>query len=308
MNSTQSMKSINKAGGLGNRANASSSTRRNVSNVVMHILTGLAALIAVALLVYLLVFLLVKGVGAVNWDFLTKPPTSVGEAGGGIVTSLLGTFTIVAIASILGVPVGIMIGTYLSEQAAAGSTFANVARIAVNTFTGIPSIIVGIFVYLTVVKPMGNFSAIAGGLALAIIMLPIIARTSEDVMRLVPGSIREAGLALGIPTWRVTIGLVLPAARAGIITGGVLAVARVAGETAPLILTALGNEFLPTDYFASLGQPTDELTLRILKYARGPYDVWHEQAYGAALVLVVGVALGALLLRLTTRGRGIKIQ
>lgn len=305
MNSTQSM---NRAGSLRGRGSADSSARRNATNIIVHILTGLAALLALALLIYLLVFLLVKGFGAVNWDFLTKPPTAVGEAGGGIVTSLLGTVTIVAIASLLGVPIGIMIGTYLSEQAAAGSTFANVARISVNTFTGIPSIIVGIFVYITVVKPMGNFSAVAGGIALAIIMLPIIARTSEDVMRLVPGSIREAGLALGIPTWRVTLGLVLPAAKAGIITGGVLAVARVAGETAPLILTALGNEFLPTDFLASLGQPTDEVTLRILKYARGPYNVWHEQAYGAALVLVLGVGIGALLLRLTTRGRGIKIQ
>jgi phosphate transport system permease protein len=305
MNSTQSM---NAAGGLRGRTRTNSSVRRNATNVAAHILTGLAALIALAVLVYLLVFLILKGFGAVNWDFLTKPPTAVGEAGGGIATSLLGTATIVAIASLLGVPVGIMIGMYLSEQASASSLFANIARIAVNTFTGIPSIIVGIFVYVTVVKPMGNFSAIAGGIALAIIMLPIIARTSEDVMRLVPGSIREAGLALGIPTWHVTLGLVLPAARAGIITGGVLAVARVAGETAPLILTALGNEFLPSNFFAGLAQPTDELTLRILKYARGPYEVWHQQAYGAALVLVVGVAIGALLLRLTTRGRGIKVQ
>lgn len=305
MNNVQGVKPT---GRLGGRATAGSNSRRAAINVVANILTGLAALLSLALLVYLLVFLLVKGIGAINWDFLTKPPAAVGEAGGGIVTSLLGTVTIVSIASLLGVPVGIMIGTYLSEQAAEGSVFSNVARIAVNTFAGIPSIIVGIFVYITVVKTMGNFSAIAGGIALAIVMLPIIARTSEDVMRLVPGSIREAGLALGIPTWRVTLGLVLPAAKAGIITGGVLAVARVAGETAPLILTALGNEFLPNDFLASLGQPTDEVTLRILKYARGPYDVWHEQAYGAALVLVVGVAVGALLLRLTTRGRGTRVQ
>ncbi|MEO5954025.1 MAG: ABC transporter permease subunit, partial [Chloroflexia bacterium] len=158
--------------------------------------------------------------------------------------------------------------------------------------------------YIVLVKPMGEFSGFAGGVALSIIMIPIIARTSEDVMRLVPSSIREAGLALGIPSWRVILGLVLPAARAGVITGGVLAVARVAGETAPLILTALGNEFVQTNIF----KPTDELTLRILKYARGPYETWHAQAYGAAFVLVIGVATGALLLRLTTRGRGIKVQ
>jgi phosphate transport system permease protein len=255
-------------------------------------------------LVYLLLFLLFKGIGAINWDFLTKTPTAVGEPGGGILNSLVGTFTIVLIASILAVPIGLMIGIYLSEMAAAGSKFANTARIGINTFTGIPSIIVGIFVYITVVKSMGNFSAFAGGIALAIIMIPIVARTSEDVMRLVPGSIREAAMALGIPTWRVSMGVVIPAARAGIITGIVLAVARVAGETAPLILTALGNEYMQSSVF----EPTDELTLRILKYARGPFEVWHEQAYGAAFVLVAGVAIGALLLRLATRGRGVKIQ
>ena len=151
---------------------------------------------------------------------------------------------------------------------------------------------------------MGNFSAIAGGAALGIIMIPIQARTAEDVLQLVPNSIREAGLALGVPRWRVILTLVIPAARGGLITGGVLAIARVAGETAPLILTALGNEF----FAGSLFEPIDEITLRILKYARGPYDIWHEQAYGAALLLVVGVALGSLLLRLTTRGQRIKAQ
>lgn len=278
--------------------------RRRITSILVYTVTSLCTVVSLGLLLYLLLFLLFQGASALNWDFFTKPPSAVGEPGGGILTSLLGTFTIVSIASLLGVPIGLMIGIYLSELASGNSAFSNVTRLAVNTFTGLPSIIVGVFVYFTVVKPMGSFSALAGGIALAIIMVPIIARTSEDVMRLVPGSIREAGLALGIPTWRVTLGLVLPAARAGIITGGVLAVARVAGETAPLILTALGNEFVQTDIL----KPTDELTLRILKYARGPFEVWHQQAYGAAFVLVAGVALGALLLRLTTRGRGIKVQ
>ena len=160
-----------------------------------------------------------------------------------------------------------------------------------------PSIIIGIFVYFILVKPTNTFSAVAGGLALGIIMIPIMARTTEDVLRLVPNGIREAGHALGASHWRVTVDIVLPAARAGIITGGVLAVARVAGETAPLILTALGNEYYPSGLF----HPIDEITLRILKYARGPYDVWHQQAYAAALLLVVGVAIGSLLLRVTTR-------
>jgi phosphate transport system permease protein len=202
----------------------------------------------------------------------------------------------VGIASIVGIPLGIGVGVYLSELA--GDTlFARCARLAINTFIGVPSIITGIFVYFVLVKPTSTFSAVAGGLALGIIMIPIMARTTEDVLRLVPEGIREAGYALGASQWRVTVDIVLPAARAGVITGGVLALARVAGETAPLILTALGNEYFPSGLF----HPIDEITLRILKYARGPYDVWHQQAYGAALLLVVGVAVGSLLLRLTTR-------
>lgn len=283
---------------------AANATRRRVTGWFVYAFTGICTLIAVGLLLYLLIFLVVKGAGAISWQFLTSSAAAVGEEGGGILASMTGTALIVSIASLIGVPLGMMIGIYLAEMAAGNSKFATFARLAVNTFTGIPSIIVGVFVYTIVVKPMGNFSAIGGGVALAIIMIPIIARTAEDVLRLVPGTIREAGLALGIPQWRVTLGLVLPAARAGLITGGVLAIARVAGETAPLILTALGSEFVNLDPT----KPTDELTLRILKYARGPYETWHTQAYGAALVLVLGVAVGATLLRLTTRGRGVKLQ
>ena len=228
-----------------------------------------------------------------------KEPAAVGEAGGGIAPSLLGTAILVTISMIFGVPLGVGAGIYLSEIA--GEThFARVTRVAINTFIGVPSIIVGVFVYFILVKPTNTFSAVAGGLALGIIMIPIMARTTEDVLRLVPKSIREAGLALGAPRWRVMLHVVLPAARAGVITGGILAVARVAGETAPLILTALGNEYYPTSLF----KPIDEITLRILKYARGPYDVWHQQAYGAALILVFGVAAGSLLLRLSTRTQG----
>lgn len=300
---------MNTTESIGTRArytpSAANKSRRKVVSVLAYIFTALSTVLALGLLLYLLIFLLLKGIGAINWEFLTSESPPMGnEGGGGIAASLTGTGMIVGIASLLGVPAGLLIGIYLSEIASPTSRFAAVSRMAVNTFTGLPSIIVGIFIYLTVVKTMGNFSALAGGIALSIIMIPIIARTAEDVMRLVPGSIREAGLALGIPTWRVILGVVVPAARAGIITGGVLAVARVAGETAPLILTALGNEFINLDPT----KPTDELTLRILKYARGPFESWHQQAYGAAFVLVAAVAVGALLLRLTTRGRNIKIQ
>ncbi|MEO8289151.1 MAG: phosphate ABC transporter permease PstA [Chloroflexota bacterium] len=282
---------------------------RRVRSVLAHTLTGLCTLISVGLLVYLLGFLIVKGAGVISWEFLTSEAPATNEPGGGIAASLYGTGLIVSLSVLMGVPLGILLGIYLAEVASATSVFANIARMAVNTFTGIPSIIVGLFVYTLVVKSGGlslgvGFSALGGGIALAIIMIPILARTAEDVLRLVPGSIREAGLALGIPFWRVTLGVVLPAARAGIITGGVLAVARVAGETAPLVLTALGNEYINWN----ISEPTDELTLRILKYARSPFETQHAHAYGAAFVLVMGVAIAALLLRLATRGRGIKVQ
>jgi phosphate transport system permease protein len=260
-------------------------------------LTAVATLLTLGALVSILVYLIYHGIGAINWDFFVKEPAAVGESGGGIAPSLLGTLILVSISMIVGVPLGVGVGIYLSEIA--GDTrFARVTRIAINTFIGVPSIVIGIFVYFVLVKPTHTFSAVAGGLALGIIMIPIMARTAEDVLRLVPNSIREAGLGLGLSQWRVTFKVVLPTARAGIITGGILAVARVAGETAPLILTALGSEYYPTGLF----HPIDEITLRILKYARGPYDVWHQQAYGAALILVFGVAIGSLLLRLSTRG------
>jgi phosphate transport system permease protein len=276
---------------------------RKMRSWIAYVVTALCALVSLGILLYLLTFLLFKGIGVINWDFLTSEAAAVGEEGGGIAASLYGTLLIVAIATLFGVPVGILLGVYLAEMDAGGK-FGTVTRLSVNSFLGIPSIIVGLFVFILIVVPMGHYSAFAGGLALAIIMVPIVARTTEDVLRLVPGSIREAGLALGVPNWRVILGLAVPAARAGVITGTVLAVARVAGETAPLILTALGNEYInwnPT-------QPTDELTLRILKYARGPYETWHSQAYGAAFLLVAGVAVGALLLRLATRGRGTNLQ
>lgn len=261
---------------------------------------AVSTLLSLGALFSILGYLVIHGIGALNWNFLVKEPAAVGEAGGGIAPSLLGTGILVAISMVIGVPLGVGVGIYLSEVA--GDTrFAHVTRVAINTFIGVPSIVMGIFVYFILVKPTNTFSAVAGGLALGIIMIPIMARTTEDVLRLVPKSIREAGLALGAPKWRVMFDLVLPTARAGVITGGVLAIARVAGETAPLILTALGNEYYPSGLF----KPIDEITLRILKYARGPYDVWHQQAYGAALLLVFGVAIGSLLLRLSTRDRNV---
>lgn len=285
---------------LDSKPSSTSSRRRTGRSRLVAIMGfGLAAvstLVSLGALFSILLYLIIHGVGALDWNFLIKEPAAIGETGGGIGPSILGTAILVTIAMIVGVPLGIGVAVYLSELA--GETrFARITRVAINTFIGVPTIIVGIFVYFILVKPTHTFSAVAGGLALGIIMIPIMARTAEDVLRLVPTSIREAGLALGAPKWRVTFDLVLPAARAGVVTGGVLATARVAGETAPLILTALGNEYYPTGLF----KPTDEITLRILKYARGPYHVWHQQAYGAALLLVFGVAVGSLLLRLSMK-------
>jgi phosphate transport system permease protein len=274
-------------------------TRRDCASVAGFGSAIVATLVSLGALFSILGYLIYHGIGAINWAFLVKEPAAVGEAGGGIAPSLVGTLILVAISSCIGVPFGIGVGIYLSEYAG-DSRFAELTRVAINTFIGIPSIVAGIFVYFILVKPTNTFSAVAGGLALGLIMIPIMARTTEDVLRMVPQDIREAALALGAPRWRVTLGVVLPAARAGVITGGVLAIARVAGETAPLILTALGNEYFPSGLF----HPVDEITLRILKYARGPYDVWHEQAYGGALLLVIGVAVGSLLLRVTTRTSG----
>lgn len=287
---------------MASRPNPRLKTRRiHLAGVIGFGCAALATLISLGALFSILGYLVIHGIGAINWNFLVKEPAAVGEPGGGIAPSLLGTGMLVGLGCIFGVPLGVGVGVYLSEVA--GDTrFARFTRLAINTFIGVPSIVAGIFVYFVLVKPTNTFSAVAGGMALGIIMIPIIARTTEDVLALVPTTIREAGLALGLPTWRVTLSLVLPTARSGVITGLVLAVARVAGETAPLILTALGNEYYPSGLF----HPVDEITLRILKYARGPYDVWHEQAYGAALLLVLGIAAGSLLLRLSTRGYDVR--
>ena len=230
--------------------------RRKWHGIVGFGITAVATLLSLGALFSILAYLIIHGIGAFNWNFILKEPAAVGEAGGGIAPSLLGTVILVSIATVFGAPLGVGVGVYLSELA--GNTrFASFARLATNTFIGVPSIVTGIFVYFVLVKPTNTFSAVAGGLALGIIMIPIMARTTEDVLQLVPHSFREAGYALGASQWQVTMDIVLPAARAGVITGGVLAVARVAGETAPLILTALGNEYYPSSLF----KPIDEITL-----------------------------------------------
>jgi phosphate transport system permease protein len=248
---------------------------------------GLATLLALAAVLLVLLplgaifFQLVsRGLSSINWAFLTQTPRPVGEAGGGMGNAIVGSGMILAIASMLGVPVGIGAGVYLSEYG--GGRFAQIIRFAADVLNGVPSIVIGIVAYALVVLRQKHFSALAGGVALAIMMIPTITRATEEMLLLVPHSVREAALGLGIARWRTTLSITLPTARAGIITGIMLAFARVAGETAPLLFTAFGNQF----WNRNINQPTAALPLQIFTYAISPFDEWHRQAWAGALVLI----------------------
>jgi len=250
--------------------------------------------LAVALLLIILSYIAVRGITSINYEFLTDTPKPVGE-GGGIGNAIVGSLIMILLASAVGMPIGIAAGVYLAEFG--DNWFGKFIRFITDTLTGIPSIIVGIFVFTLIVLPMGRASAWAGGMALALIMIPIVARTTEEMIRLVPNSLREGALALGAPQWRVTTGVVLPAAAPGIATGAMLAVARVCGETAPLLFTALGSRF----YNIELDQPMASLTVQIYNYAIGPYDVEHKMAWAATLVLMTLILLTNIAVRYLTR-------
>ena len=270
--------------------------RRGI-NVVMACLTALSALLVILPLILILIFLVYQGASAVNLDFFTKLPKPVGEPGGGMANAIVGTLTLVGLASCLGLPLGILGGVYLAESR--DRRLPWVIRFLADVLNGVPSIVIGIFAYTVVVLPMRHFSALAGGFALAVIMLPIVLRTTEELVRLVPASLHEAALALGIPEWKVMLRVVLPTARAGIITGVMVAVARVAGETAPLLFTAFGNRF----WHQGLLQPIAALPLQIFSYAIAPFDDWHRQAWAGALVLILMIFSSSLVARIVTRGR-----
>jgi len=274
----------------------SASTRR-ATNVVMSAVTAAAAGLVVLPLLLILAFLLYQGASAVNLDFFTQLPKPVGEAGGGMANAIVGSLMLVTLAAALGLPLGILGGVYLAESGDRRLPWT--ARFLADVLNGVPSIVIGIFAYGLLVLPFRRFSALAGGFALAIIMLPIVVRTSEELVRLVPSSLREAALALGIPEWKVLVRVVLPTARAGIITGVMVAVARVAGETAPLLFTAFGNRF----WHQGLDQPIAALPLQIFAYAISPYDDWHRQAWAGALVLIGSVFIVSLAARIVTSGR-----
>ena len=259
-------------------------------------LTALCTLLAVGALLFILSYIAWKGIGALNFRFLTDVPRPVGE-GGGIGNAILGSLWLLLLSSVIGLPLGICVGVYLSEVGR--GRFGGAVRFIVDTLTGIPSIVTGVFVYAVLVLPMKHFSAWAGGVALALIMVPIVARTTEEMLKLVPHSLREGALALGAPQWRVTLGVVIPAAAPGIATGAMLAIARVSGETAPLLFTAFGSRFFPT----SLNEPIASLTVQIYNYAISPYDEWHAQAWAATLVLMTLVLGINIVVRFLTRKR-----
>jgi len=270
---------------------------RRAVNVVMSWLAATAAGLVVLPLLLIFGFLLWQGASAVNVDFFTHLPRPVGEVGGGMANAIVGTLILLTLAAVLGLPVGILGGLYLAESR--DRRLPWVARFLADVLNGVPSIVIGIFAYTIIVLPMRRFSALAGAFALAVIMLPIVVRTSEELVRLVPGSLREAALALGIQQWKVLLRVVLPTARAGIVTGIMVAIARVAGETAPLLFTAFGNRF----WHHGLDEPIAALPLQVFAYAIAPYDDWHRQAWAGALVLIALVFVVSLAARVATSGR-----
>jgi phosphate transport system permease protein len=254
-------------------------------------LSGVAAGLAILVLALILGYTLAHGISFLNLDFLTQAAKPVGEVGGGMRDEIIGTLILIALASMLALPVGLMAGIFLSDFAT--PRVAAAVRFAADILAGVPSIVVGVFAYAILVRPMHSYSAISAGIALAIIMIPIVARTAEESLRLVPNSMREAALALGITRWRAMVGVVIPGALTGIVTGVMLAIARIAGETAPLLFTALGSAF----GFQGLTKPIGTLPLQIYRYALSPYSDWQQQAWAGAFLLVLLILVISILVR-----------
>jgi len=271
--------------------------RKKITNFIMMSLTFVAALAAIIPLIFIFYYTISKGITYLNVDFFIAMPKPVGEPGGGMANAIVGTLILIGIGGVIGIPVGIMTGTYLSEFG--HNKFGYVVRFLTDVLSGIPSIVVGVVAYTMVVMPMKHFSAIAGGIALGILMIPTITRTTEEMIKLVPQTLREAGLALGIPKWKTTLAIVLKSAWKGIATGVLLGLSRAAGETAPLLFTALGNRFWSTN----IGQPIASLTVYIYDYAKSPFEDWNQQAWTAALVLILLISLLSLLFRIITRSK-----
>jgi phosphate transport system permease protein len=271
---------------------------RKSLNAVMLSLTGVAAFSVVSVLFLILGYLLWHGGASLNWDFFTKLPKPVGETGGGMANAILGSLKLLVLAALMGLPVGLLAGVYLAEFG--GKTFSFVIRYTTDLLNGVPSIVIGIFAYSLVVLPVKHFSTLAGGVALGMMVIPITVRSTEEFLRAVPGSLREGAMALGASRWKTIATVILPAASGGILTGMLLALARVAGETAPLLFTAFSNRFWSPGW----GQPSASLPVMIYTYAIAPYDDWHRQAWAAGLVLLMLVLLANLGCRLALNRRG----
>jgi len=272
--------------------------RRKIINGTVLVLSTAAAMIGLVMLTWILGDVAIKGASAVNWDFFTQLPSPPGDEGGGLANAIVGTLLMTVVATLISVPFGVMAGTYLSEfgrQTPLGATTRFIADILVSA----PSIVIGVFVYLLVVKTMGNFSGWAGAIALSIIMLPVITRTTEEMLRLVPKEMREAALALGAPYWKMLLQVIYRCAITGMITGIMLAVARVAGETAPLLFTSLNSPY----WMHSMNEPMANMTVALFNYAMSPYDDWHAKAWGMAFLITMSVLVVTIITRLSLRKR-----
>lgn len=275
-------------------------SRRAKSRLFRAAVTCCAFLCTVPLL-GILFYIFRQGITAINWHFLTHLPKPVGEAGGGIANALIGSLLIVAVATVISIPFGVTAGIYLSERRE--TKLASWSRLAVDILQGVPSIVIGIVVYFWLVKPMKIFSALSGSVALAIMMLPVIVRSTEETLKLLPPSLKEASLALGVPYHRTILKVVVPCGLSGIISGILLSVARVAGETAPLLFTAFGNPYMNTN----LLKPTQSLPLLIFNYATSPYEEWHNLAWGASLILLIWILLLNIITKLATKRWNIQL-
>jgi phosphate transport system permease protein len=271
------------------------SLRRRITDHVMTGVAVLTVLLVLAPLIAIFGYLVYRGVGSIDWAFLTQTPKPVGESGGGMANAIAGSVFILAIASLIGVPFGVGAGIYLAEYGQ--NRLGSAIRFTADVLNGVPSIVIGIVAYAIVVLYQKHFSALAGGVALAIMMVPTISRTTEEMLLLVPQALREAAYGLGVPRWRTTLSITLRTATSGVITGIMLAFARVAGETAPLIFTAFGNQF----WSLQLNQPTAALPLQIYVYANSPYDDWHRQAWAGSLVLIVLIVASVAAVRYVVR-------
>lgn len=270
--------------------------RTSLNRLVMLISAAVSGLF-LFVLAWVLYEVAVRGAAALNWSFFTKLPVPPGITGGGLANAIIGTLMITILATLIGVPIGILAGVYLAEFGQEGR-FANILRFTCNVLMGTPSIIIGLFVYTILVVPFHRFSGYAGAVALAILMLPVVTKTTEDILKLVPNTLRESALALAAPRWKVTLGIVFRAGKSGLLTGILLAIARISGETAPLLFTALNSSYWP----GWLKQPTANLTVTIFNYAMSPYADWQQKAWGASLLITISVLFVTIFARLALKG------